>query len=50
MTNLPAVRFVPDWFPGTGFKQTAKQWKRNAEESVEKPYAFVQQQMVCRNN
>ena len=41
------VRHVPDWMPGTGFKKTAKRWKRTLTELAEKPHAFVKKQMAA---
>ncbi|ESK88635.1 cytochrome p450 [Moniliophthora roreri MCA 2997] len=43
---LPALMNVPDWFPGTGFKQTAKEWARCLEEMVEQPFQFVKDQVA----
>lgn len=40
------VRYLPDWFPGTGFKQVAKKYLSRCTELVERPHAFVKQQMV----
>lgn len=37
--------YLPGWLPGTGFKRTAKVWKSTLTDLVEKPYAFVKQQM-----
>ena len=42
----PTVRFLPSWFPGAGFQMIAMKYRRHAMEMAEKPYAFVQQQMV----
>ncbi len=42
----PAVRYVPDWFPGAGFKQRAKAWAATLQEMVEQPHNFVKQQVV----
>jgi hypothetical protein len=39
------VKHVPGWFPGAGFKRTAQEWKKNLENVVDKPYAFVRQRM-----
>ncbi|KAL7940940.1 cytochrome P450 [Trichoderma barbatum] len=47
---LPALRFLPDWFPGTGFKQTARKWKALNETVVQTPYHFVQKQMEMGTN
>lgn len=40
------VRHFPEWLPGMGFKTTAREWHAAVEEIVERPYAFVQQEMV----
>jgi hypothetical protein len=39
------VRYLPDWFPGTEFKRTARQWGRTLTDLTERPYAFVKHQM-----
>lgn len=41
-----AVRNLPDWFPGTGFKETARQWSAVTEEFLNKPYAFTRSEVV----
>ncbi|KAF5640103.1 oxidoreductase [Fusarium tjaetaba] len=43
---VPILKYIPDWFPGAGFKTTAKQWRANLESSVEDPAAFVEHQMA----
>jgi hypothetical protein len=40
------VRYLPDWFPGTGFKRTAREWAETLDELNERPYAFVQHQVL----
>lgn len=40
------MRYLPDWFPGTGFKQIAREWGAALTELTEKPYAFVKHQMA----
>ncbi|KAF8348622.1 cytochrome P450 [Amanita rubescens] len=45
LVNLvPSLRHVPDWFPGAGFKQTARAWKQTLYDMVEGPYKFVKEQ------
>ncbi|KZP30151.1 cytochrome P450 [Athelia psychrophila] len=34
---MPFLKHVPSWFPGAGFKQKAKQWKRHADDTVNAP-------------
>ncbi|KAK7060191.1 hypothetical protein VNI00_000956 [Paramarasmius palmivorus] len=41
------VRHVPDWFPGAGFKRTAKTWASTLSEMVEQPHNFVKQQIAA---
>lgn len=41
------VASLPDWFPGTGFKQTAKEWAKTLDETASYPFRFVKEQMVC---
>ncbi|KAH8116638.1 cytochrome P450 [Phellopilus nigrolimitatus] len=43
---MPFLRYVPSWFPGAGFKRTARKWRNHAHEFVERPYAFVKDQMA----
>jgi hypothetical protein len=40
------VRHIPDWFPGAGFKQVARQWGASLTELTERPYAFVKHQIA----
>ncbi|KAJ5378228.1 uncharacterized protein N7496_005637 [Penicillium cataractarum] len=42
---IPILKYVPAWLPGAGFKRTAQQWKKNLQDVVNKPYAFVRQRM-----
>lgn len=37
---------LPDWFPGTGFKQVAMLMQRDLLDLVEKPYKFVKDQLA----
>lgn len=39
------VRYLPDWFPGTGFKATGREWGQTLTDLTERPYAFVKHQM-----
>ncbi|KAF5684660.1 oxidoreductase [Fusarium denticulatum] len=43
---IPILKYIPDWFPGAGFKTIAQQWRSNLESSVEDPAAFVEHQMA----
>ena len=43
---LPALRHVPNWFPGARFKALAAGWRSDLMEMVETPFAMVKRQMV----
>jgi cytochrome P450 len=43
---IPALVYLPDGFPGTSFKTTARQWKATNEAAMEIPYSFVRRQMA----
>ncbi|KAI4248938.1 MAG: hypothetical protein LQ352_005803 [Teloschistes flavicans] len=42
---IPALKYLPDWFPGTSYRKTAREWKATNEAAAELPYAFVKRQM-----
>ncbi|KAG1869546.1 cytochrome P450 [Suillus subluteus] len=43
---IPWLAKVPEWFPGTGFKRLAREWRQTLEEMVDTPYKFVKDQMA----
>lgn len=44
---IPQLRRLPDGFPGTGFKKTARAWSRITEGVYQAPYALVESQMAA---
>ncbi|GLB39728.1 putative cytochrome p450 [Lyophyllum shimeji] len=44
---LPILRHVPSWFPGAGFKRTAKSWAVTMNQMVDEPHQFVKHQMAA---
>ncbi|KAL4921138.1 cytochrome P450 [Aspergillus aurantiobrunneus] len=42
---VPAVDRLPDGFPGTSYKRTAREWRAVNDAAAEIPYAFGRQQM-----
>ncbi|KAF7345573.1 hypothetical protein MVEN_01576000 [Mycena venus] len=36
---IPALKFVPEWFPGAEFKRKAKGWRKMAHAMVDSPFA-----------
>ncbi|KAF7188531.1 Multifunctional cytochrome P450 monooxygenase, partial [Pseudocercospora fuligena] len=42
---IPALKYVPDWFPGAGFQRTAKEFRAKIMEAVYRPAKFVEHEM-----
>jgi hypothetical protein len=41
-----AVRYLPSWFPGAGFKRYAVEWKELIEAFVNEPFEHCKETMV----
>jgi len=48
LMNLLIVRYIPDWFPGTGFKALAKEAREKFKISVDGPLEYVKNAMKVR--
>lgn len=44
--QIPALKYVPSWFPGAGFKKKAAYWAEVNRKVAELPFNYVAQQMV----
>ncbi|KAF8840877.1 cytochrome P450 [Paxillus ammoniavirescens] len=44
---IPALRYLPEWFPGTGFLQDAKKYRQLVTETVTRPHQYVLEQMAA---
>ncbi|CAA7260281.1 unnamed protein product [Cyclocybe aegerita] len=44
---IPALRHIPLWFPGAGFRRTAIEWGSTLQEMVQRPYDFVVQHIAA---
>jgi hypothetical protein len=40
------VKYVPDWFPGAGFKKEASETKSSLQNLVDIPFQFALREMV----
>ena len=40
------VKHVPEWFPGTGFKKKAREWRKLSEAMINEPYEMVKEKVV----
>ncbi|KAF9645118.1 cytochrome P450 [Thelephora ganbajun] len=44
---IPALRYLPSWFPGTGWKKTAEAWRQDLLNLVNTPHQFVLDQLAA---
>ena len=42
------MKYVPDWFPGTGFKQFAKAGRRLFDAATDDPLDYVKESLKVR--
>ncbi|CAE6444324.1 unnamed protein product [Rhizoctonia solani] len=42
---FPSLKYVPDWFPGTGWKRTAREWRALKESAQSLPYEWTKTQL-----
>lgn len=47
---IPALKYLPNGFPGTAFKEMARKWTKINQAVSEIPYSFVRQQMASGNH
>lgn len=43
---FPVLRYVPEWFPGAGFKRLARKWKKTVHQMRDEPFEAVLQAMA----
>jgi len=43
---FPILAYVPSWFPGAGFQKKAAHSRKLIANLVEKPFCYVQEQLV----
>ncbi|KAF5372608.1 hypothetical protein D9758_005196 [Tetrapyrgos nigripes] len=44
---IPALRHVPEWFPGAGFQKTARKMRKTLNDLADKPLEYVRSQMAA---
>jgi hypothetical protein len=44
--QLPILKYVPSWMPGTNFKRLAARWRALNVEVLNKPYEHVKESLV----
>ncbi|KAJ7777025.1 cytochrome P450, partial [Mycena metata] len=45
VNNIPALKYVPAWMPGAGFKRKAEEWRKVTRDLVELPFAETKRRM-----
>lgn len=45
---VPTVKYIPEWFPGAGFKRFARLAKQNVNDSVDLPFQRVKESFQVR--
>ena len=43
---FPWLRFIPEWFPGAGWKKTAREWRRKCDQRFNIGYEWTLEQIV----
>jgi hypothetical protein len=43
---LPILQYIPNWFPGAGFKGYAEQMKKNSEKTIYGTYKLAVEKIV----
>ncbi|KAH7316417.1 cytochrome P450 [Rhizoctonia solani] len=43
---LPWMEYIPDWIPGTGWKQTAYEWRAQKERAMDNPYNWAKHRII----
>ena len=44
--TFPILKYLPDWFPGAGFKRRAAVWKRIAHNMRDAPFEYAMKTWV----
>ncbi|CAE6411307.1 unnamed protein product [Rhizoctonia solani] len=47
---FPLLVYVPDWFPGAGWKRTAREWRIQQEKAKTEPYEWAKAQVANGTN
>ncbi|KAJ7215314.1 cytochrome P450 [Mycena haematopus] len=45
--SLPFLQYLPEWFPGAGFKRQAREWREQMYSQALEPHTWVKQQMAA---
>jgi len=45
--SIPALKYLPEWFPEAGFKRQARKWRELSELMIDAPFAEVKRNMAA---
>ncbi|KAF5334000.1 hypothetical protein D9758_017535 [Tetrapyrgos nigripes] len=48
--QLPALKHIPDWFPGAGFKRQAREWSKDMSAMAVVPLEFVTEGAMAKGD
>ncbi|KAI0097574.1 cytochrome P450 [Nemania sp. FL0031] len=43
---LPALKYIPEWLPGAGWKRSVREWRATLKETCERPLKFAEQRII----
>ncbi|KIM89841.1 hypothetical protein PILCRDRAFT_812637 [Piloderma croceum F 1598] len=43
---VPSLQYVPEWFPGAGFKRKAKAWRKLSQAMLNDPYEMTKRKIL----
>ncbi|KIM91460.1 hypothetical protein PILCRDRAFT_763020, partial [Piloderma croceum F 1598] len=41
------VQYIPEWFPGAGFKRKARDWHKLCQATLNDPYEMTKRKIMC---
>ncbi|KAI6109264.1 cytochrome P450 [Pisolithus croceorrhizus] len=44
--RIPILAYIPEWFPGAGFKRRAREWHADLQTMINQSFEFAKSQMV----
>lgn len=47
--TIPAMKYIPEWMPGAGWKRKVSNWRKHTDDVFDKPFVAMKAAMV-RNN
>jgi hypothetical protein len=43
---IPALKYVPEWLPGTSWRRVINEWREHKEYITSAPYTWIKEQIV----